>query len=140
MEREREREREDRSNGLLMGADGAHRVRNVRAAGRGVTEAAEAWGKVRCAPIPFHSTPLHSTPLLSSPLQRRRQLTRDGGGDDRFVATVMHPSFNSPGAQRTLQVRDGSTVRSVCVGRYTDIPPQVVEGQQVCYVCIPSLG
>ncbi|KAF8537108.1 hypothetical protein BDD12DRAFT_848334 [Trichophaea hybrida] len=47
----------------------------------------------------------------------------------RFIATVMHPAFNSSGMSRGVQVIDDPTsgrVRNVCsvnVERYLDIPP-----------------
>lgn len=62
----------------------------------------------------------------------------------RFVATIMHPAFNSSGASRHIQVGEDpatghqSTLYSINVSRYLDIPPtkgEAIHGQSTAQVC-----
>lgn len=66
--------------------------------------------------------------------------------DFRFVATIMHPAFNSSGASRHIQVGEDpatghqTTLYSINVSRYLDIPPtkgEAIHGQSTAQVCSP---
>lgn len=64
----------------------------------------------------------------------------------RFVATIMHPAFNSSGASRNIQVGEDpstghqTTLYSINVSRYLDISPtkgEAIHGQSTAQVCSP---
>lgn len=64
----------------------------------------------------------------------------------RFVATIMHPAFNSSGTSRHIQVGEDpttgyqTTLYSINVSRYLDIPPtkgEAIHGQSTAQVCSP---